>query len=183
MAVVGYARTSTLHQDAGLDAQRSALEAYGCAKLFAEQVSSVTDRPTLGRALDYVRDGDVFVVTKIDRLARSVADLCMIIARLEEKGVALKILDGGFGTGGPEGRLFINILGAIAQFERDIMLARQRDGIAAAKAAGRYKGRKPTARNQAAEVKALAAEGLTKPEIARRLGIGERSVYRILAAR
>jgi len=87
------------------------------------------------------------------------------------------------GTGGPEGRLFINILGAIAQFERDIMLARQRDGIAAAKAAGRYKGRKPTARNQATEVKALAAEGLTKPEIARRLGIGERSVYRILAGR
>src|SRR5208282_2886333 len=81
MAVVGNARTSTWRQDAGLDAQRMALEAYGCAKLFAEQVSSATVRPTLERALDYVREGDVFVVTKIDRLARSVADLCAIIAR------------------------------------------------------------------------------------------------------
>jgi DNA invertase Pin-like site-specific DNA recombinase len=181
MAVIGYARTSTLHQDAGLDAQLRQLEALGCDKVFNEQVSSVAERGRLTAALEYVREGDTFVVTKLDRLARSVAHLVEITAELRRKGVALKIVDMGVDTGTPTGRLFLNIVGSIAEFEREIMLERQREGIAAAKALGKYKGRKPTARAQADQIKALAAEGIGKAEIARRLGVGERSVYRIVA--
>jgi DNA invertase Pin-like site-specific DNA recombinase len=182
MSVIGYARTSTLHQDAGLDAQLRQLQALGCDKVFSEQVSSVADRARLTAALEYVREGDTFVVTKLDRLARSVAHLVEITAELKRKGVALKIVDMGVDTGTPTGRLFLNIVGSIAEFEREIMLERQREGIAAAKAAGRYKGRAPTARNKTTEIRKLAAQGVGKAEIARRLGVGERSVYRMLAA-
>ena len=181
MAVIGYARTSTLHQDAGLDAQLRQLEALGCDKVFSQQVSSVADRARPAAALEYVRDGDMFVVTKLDRLARSVAHLVEIVAALERKGVALKILDLGMDTSTPTGRLMLTVIGAIAQFEREIMIERQREGIAAAKAEGKYKGRAPTARRKADEIRRLAADGLGKAEIARRLGVGERSVYRMLA--
>jgi len=181
MALVGYARTSTLRQDAGLDAQLRTLKDLGCEKVFAEKVSSVQERAKLDAALEYVREGDTFCVTKLDRLARSVVHLCQIVADLERKGVALKILDIGVDTSCPAGRLFLNVLGSIAQFEREVMLERQRDGIAAAKAAGKFKGRKPTARAKAGEIRKLASEGVGKVEIARRLGVSERSVYRILA--
>ena len=180
MALVGYARTSTLHQAAGLEAQRRQLAALGADKIFAERVSSLDARAQLDAALDYVREGDTFIVTKLDRLARSMTHLVKIVETLERKKVALKILDIGVDTGTPAGRLFLNMLGAIAQFEREIMLERQKEGIAAAKAAGRYQGRKPTARAKAPKVKQLAAAGMPKAEIARRLGIGERSVYRVL---
>src|SRR5215472_10991701 len=101
MATFGYARTSTLHQEAGLDAQIRQLQALGCEKLFHEQVSSVAARDQLNRALEYAREGDIFVVTKLDRLARSVAHLVEITAELKRKGVALKIIDMGVDTGTP----------------------------------------------------------------------------------
>src|SRR5262252_7227155 len=176
MSMIGYARTSTLHQDAGLDAQLRQLQALGCDKIVSEQVSSVAERARLAAALEYAREGDTFVVTKLDRLARSVAHLVEISRELERKGVALKILDMGIDTGTPTGRLFLNIVGSIAQFEREVMLERQRDGIAAAKAAGKFKGRKPTARAKVIEIRRLAADGITRPEIAKRLGISERSI-------
>jgi len=170
-----------LHQDAGLDAQLRQLEALGCDKVFSEQVSSVADRARLSSALEYVREGDTLVVTKLDRLARSVAHLVEIVGELERKGAALKIFDLGMDTSTPTGRLMLTVIGAIAQFEREIMIERQREGIAAAKADGKYKGRAPTARRKADEIRKLAADGLGKAEIARRLGVGERSVYRMLA--
>ena len=179
-ALVGYARTSALHQAAGLEAQRRQLEELGADKIFAERASLLEERAQLEAALEYVREGDTFIVTKLDRLARSMAHLCKIVETLERKKVALRILDIGVDTGTPAGRLFLNMLGAIAQFEREIMLERQKDGIAAAKAAGRYQGRKPTARAKGPAVKELAAAGVPKAEIARRLNIGERSVYRVL---
>jgi DNA invertase Pin-like site-specific DNA recombinase len=182
MSVVGYARTSTLHQDAGLDAQLRQLQALGCDKIFSEQVSSVADRARLAAALEYVREGDTLIVTKLDRLARSVAHLIEITAELKRKGVALKIVDMGVDTGTPTGRLFLNIVGSIAEFEREIMLERQREGVAAAKADGKYKGRAPTARRKAEQIRELAAQGVSKVEIARRLAVGERSVYRMLGA-
>ena len=178
MAIVGYARTSTQRQDAGLDAQLEALQREGVEKIFSEKVSSVAERVKLDAALDYVREGDTFIVTALSRLARSVAHLVEISALLERKGITLKILDMGIDTSTPTGRLLLNLVGSIAQFEREVMLERQRDGIAAAQAAGKFQGRVPTARRKAAEIQRLLAEGLTKEAVARRLGIGIASVYR-----
>jgi DNA invertase Pin-like site-specific DNA recombinase len=181
---VGYARTSTVEQKAGFDAQVRDLRAAGCCErdIYREQVSSVAERPELELVLSRVlREGDTLIVTKLDRLARSVADLVAITGRLKMLGAGLKVLDSPIDTASPYGELVLNVLGAIAQFEREIMLARQREGIAAAKAEGKYKGRAPTARAKADNVRRLAAEGVGKAEIARRLDIGERSVYRILA--
>ncbi len=181
-AIVGYARTSTTEQIAGLAAQERALKTIGVTKLFSERVSSVSARPELDKAMDYLREGDQFVVTKIDRLARSVADLVRITGVLADKGVVLKILDMNLDTSTPTGKLMLNLLGSIAQFERELMLERQREGIAKAKAEGKYKGRAPTARAKADEVRKLMEDGVGPMEIARRLDIGRSSVYRIIAA-
>lgn len=182
--IVGYARTSTAEQVAGLEAQERDLRAAGAEKVFAEQVSAVGKRERMDAALDFVREGDVLLVTKPDRLARSVADLLTIVARLEGKGVALRILSMGgaaVDTGTPTGKLMLTMLAAVAAFERDLMLERQREGIAKAKAEGRYRGRAPTARRQAEAVRALRAEGVGPTEIARRLKISRSSVFALLS--
>ena len=179
--IIGYARTSTSEQVAGFEAQRCALVEAGCEKLFQEQVSSVKQRAQLEAALEYVREGDVFTVTKLDRLARSTQHLLEIVDHLNRKGACLRVLNIGLDTTNPTGKLMLTMLGAIGQFERELMLERQRDGILAAQAAGKYKGRKPTALAKTGEVLALAAEGKTKTEIANVTGIGVASVYRILA--
>jgi DNA invertase Pin-like site-specific DNA recombinase len=181
--MVGYARTSTVEQEAGLDAQQGDLQAAGCRKMFAERVSSVAPRAKLEAAMDYVRDGDTLVVCKPDRLARSTADLLSIVGRLEAKGVALRFLSMGgneVDTRTATGKLMLTMLGAIAAFERDLMLERQREGIAKAKADGKYKGRVPTAQRQASGVLKLRAEGVRPVDIAGRIGIGRASVYRVL---
>ncbi|WP_431064804.1 recombinase family protein [Methylotuvimicrobium sp.] len=180
--IIGYARTSTTEQIAGLEAQLRELEAAQCKKIFQEQVSSVSVRAQLEAALEFTREGDVLVVTKLDRLARSVADLMAIIQTLEKKQAGLRILNLGMDTQTPTGKLMLTVLGGVAQFEREIMLERQREGVAKAKAAGKYKGRKPLAAELRQEVIELAANGVTKTQIARQLNIGEASVYRILAA-
>lgn len=181
--LIGYARTSTLDQRASIDAQVRDLTAAGCEKIFSEQVSSVdiANREQLALALDFIREGDTLVVTKLDRLARSVAHLLSIVDTLNRKGVALRILGMGIDTATPTGKLMLTVLGGIAEFEREIMLERQREGVARAKADGKYKGRKPTAMAQADEVRRLKAEGVGATEIAARLGIGRASVYRALA--
>jgi DNA invertase Pin-like site-specific DNA recombinase len=112
----------------------------------------VAERLQLDAALDYAREGDALVVTKLDRLARSVVHLVSIGERLEAKGVALKVLEQAIDTSTPTGRLMFHMLGAIAQFERELMLERQREGIAKAKADGKYKGRAPTAQAKSADV-------------------------------
>lgn len=181
--IVGYARTSTTEQEAGLEAQVRDLKAAGCEKLFQEQVSSVDQsaRVKLADALDFIREGDVLTVTKLDRLARSVAHLLTVLEQIEAKGASLRILAMGVDTGTPTGRMMVTMLGAVAEFERAIMLERQREGIAKAKAEGRYKGRVPTAMRKADQVKAMAAEGVGVSQIAAKLGIGRASVYRALA--
>ena len=171
-----------MDQVAGLEVQLRELEAVQCQKIFQEQVSSVVVRVQLEAALDFVREGDVLVVTKLDRLARSVADLMAIITTLEQKQVGLRILNLGMDTQTPTGKLMLIVLGGVAQFEREMMLERQREGVAKAKAAGKYKGRKPLAAELRQEVVHLAESGMTKTKIARQLNIGEASVYRILAA-
>lgn len=180
--LIGYARTSTYDQQAGLEAQRRDLLAEGCARIFEEHVSSVNEkeRRALADALDYMRPGDTLVVTKIDRLARSSQHLADLLKAIDRKGAALRILNMKMDTGTPTGKMLITIMGSVAEFERDIMLERQREGIAKAKREKKYKGRKPTAQAKADEVAKLRAEGLGATEIARRLGIGRASVYRVL---
>jgi DNA invertase Pin-like site-specific DNA recombinase len=179
--IIGYARTSTDHQEHGLRAQIAELERLGCEKIFSEQVSSMSIRPELVRALEFMRDGDVFMVTALDRLARSVADLMEICKTAERKQVTIRVLNLGMDTNTPTGKLMLTMLAGVAQFEREIMLERQREGITKAKAAGRYKGRKPIEAKRRQQVIALAGEGLSKPRIARETKLGVATVYRILA--
>ncbi len=172
--LVAYARTSTVEQEAGLEAQVRDLTAAGCERTFAERVSSVGQRKEMEAAIAFMRQGDTLVVTKPDRLGR-----------LEAKGVALRVLSMGgqeVDTRAPTGRLMLTMLGAVAEFERSLMLERQREGIAKAKAEGKYQGRAPTAQRQAETVRQMKAEGVRPTEIARRLGIGRASVYRILGS-
>lgn len=183
--IIGYARTSTVEQEAGLEAQERDLRAAGCTRTFSERVSSVAKRAQLELALDYLREGDTLTVCKPDRLARSTADLLAIIARLEAKGAALRVLSMGgseLDTRTPTGKLMLTMLGAIAEFERGLMLERQREGIAKAKAEGKYQGRAPTAQRQAEAVLKMKAEGVRPTDIAKRLKIGRASVYRILTS-
>ncbi|TWB07983.1 recombinase family protein [Gluconacetobacter diazotrophicus] len=182
---IGYARTSTTEQAAGLAAQVRDLEAQGCNRVFAEQVSgTITVRPELEAAIDYLRQGNALVVTKPDRLARSTTDLLSFVHRVQAKGADLVILSMGgqpLDTSSPTSKLTLTLLAAVAEFERDIMKERQAEGIAKAKAEGKYRGRKPTARAKAVHVRAMSAEGVSPTEIAKRLGIGRASVYRCLA--
>ena len=178
---IGYARTSTIEQKAGLESQLRDLKAVGVEKIFHEQLSSVdAKRDKLAAAIDFCREGDVLVCTRLDRLARSVAELVQIEARLNSKSAGLTILDPPMDTQAPTGRLMFNVIASVAQFEREIMLARQREGIARAKADGKYKGRAPTARAKADDVLRLLRDGVRASDVARRLGIGRRSVYRII---
>jgi DNA invertase Pin-like site-specific DNA recombinase len=180
--IIGYARTSTADQKAGLEAQERDLRAIGAERVYTEQASAASDRAALGEALDYLRDGDVLVVTKLDRLARSIRDLMQIVETVKAKGASLKILAMDLDTSTATGKLMLGILGSVAEFEREIMLERQREGIAKAKAAGKYKGRAPTARQKADDVLKLLAEGRTEVETAEALGISRSSVQRIKRA-
>lgn len=178
--LVGYARVSSSGQS--LDIQNEALAAAGCEKVFAEKVSgrSTKDREQLAQALDFVREGDTLVVTRLDRLARSVGDLHRIIEALTEKKVAFRCLNqSGVDTDSSTGRLMLSILGAVAAFENDIRRERQLEGIEKAKAAGRYKGRPATIDPK--RVKELRESGMGAAAIARELQIGRASVYRALA--
>src|SRR5271166_6416260 len=178
--LIGYARTSTADQKAGLDAQVTELKAAGVEEIFVEQVSSVQRREELERALKFIRKGDTLVVTKLDRLARSISDLIRIIGTLEEKQATLRVLAMNLDTNTPTGRLLLNLVGSVAQFEREIMLERQREGVARAKMEGKYKGRKPTARAKSEDVIAKFKADQRPADIARSAGIGRASVYRIL---
>lgn len=178
---VGYARVSSAGQS--LDIQLDALKAKGCDKVFAEKISgrSAKDRIELANAIDFVREGDTLIVTRLDRLARSVSDLHQIVAKLSTKGVGFRCLSqSGVDTDSSTGKLMMSVLGAVAEFENDIRRERQMEGIAKAKADGRYRGRKPSINPD--RVKELHSQGLGASAIARSLGIGRASVYRALAA-
>ena len=173
-------RTSTIDQIDGIEYQERDLKAVGIEKLFRELTSAIGTRPQFEGAMAFMREGDVLIVTKLDRLARSVPDLCSIVTKLETKGIALRILAMNFDTSTPTGKLMLIIFGSIAQFEREIMLERHREGVTNAKSQGKYKGRAPTARAEAAEVRSLDTQGRTRQAIADQLKNGIASVYRIL---
>jgi len=178
--IVGYARTSTSDQTAGLAAQERELTAMGAERLYSEQVSSVAHRSRLYDCLSFLRDGDLLVVTKPDRLARSTAELLDIETDLSKRGIGLVILSMGgerLDTRNPTSKLMLTILAGVATWEREIMLERQREGIAKAKAEGKYKGR-PASLNPA-EIATLA-QTMGPAAIAKHLGIARSSVYRLL---
>lgn len=166
-----------------MEAQLRDLRAVGCEKVFHERISSVEKRPQLEACLDFIREGDTLVTTKLDRLARSTQHLLEIADLMRRKRADLHILNLNIETSSATGKLLLTMIAAVATFEREMMLERQREGIAKAKAEGKYKGRKPTARARATEIATLKADGLRPTDIARQLGIGRASVYRILDTR
>lgn len=180
MAVYGYARVSTTDQD--LTVQLESLKAAGCTTVRSEKVTgtSRSDRTELATLMEFLRSGDVLVVTRVDRLARSIGDLQDIVRELRAKGVALKATEQPIDTSTAAGKAFLDMLGVFAEFETNLRKERQMEGIAKAKAEGVYKGRKPEI--DAKMVKVLKAEGLGASEIAKRLGIGRASVYRHLVS-
>ena len=180
LSIVGYARVSSIGQS--LDIQREQLLAAGCERVFEEKMSGTTTegRERLEEALRYVREGDVFMVCRLDRLARSMIDLRKIVDDLTAKGVGFRALQqGAIDTTRSDGRLLLNILGSFAEFETDIRRERQADGIAKAKLKGVYKGRPKSV--DVSRIAAMRAEGFGATEIARRLGVGRASVYRAMA--
>ena len=178
MTKIGYARVSTTDQD--LSVQEAALKAAGCTCIRAEKVSgtSRTGREELETILSFIRPGDTLVVTRIDRLARSIGDLQDIVRALQAKGAALQATEQPIDTATAAGKAFLGMLGVFAEFETNIRKERQLEGIAKAKAAGVYKGRPPSIDPE--KVKAMHAEGMGGTEIARAIGIGRASVYRML---
>lgn len=180
---IGYARTSTDHQKYSLENQTEKLLESGCEKVFSEEVSSVSSsRPEFESALEFCREGDTLVVTTLSRFARSISDMWKHIEVLKEKGVSVSILDINLDTSTPTGTLMLNLLGSIYQFEREILLERQKIGIAKAKRDGKFKGRVPTAKNKSAEIIELTNQGMKPSAIAKKLGIGVASVYRYRVA-
>jgi DNA invertase Pin-like site-specific DNA recombinase len=179
MPLYGYARVSTLDQDLAI--QCAALEAAGCKVVRAEKASGTRrgGRTELQVLLDFVQPGDALVVTRIDRLARSLKDLQDIVHELKQKGVALRATEQLVDTGTASGKAFLDMLGVFAEFETNLRRERQLEGIRAAKERGVYRGRRPSI--DTAEVRRLREqEKLGPAAIAKRLGIGRASVYRVL---
>ena len=180
MTVFGYARVSTTDQS--LDIQIAALKAAGCEKIRSEKVSatSTDGRQELKTLLEFIDAGDVLIVTRIDRLARSIGDLQDIVRALKAKGVALRATEQPIDTSTAAGKAFLDMLGVFAEFETNLRKERQMEGIAKAKAAGVYKGRPPSV--DQAKVVDLKDQGFGPSQIARKLGISRASVYRALEA-
>ncbi len=176
-AIYGYARVSTTDQD--LTIQRAALEAAGCSVIRAEKASGTTrqGRTELASMLEFIRPGDTMVVTRIDRLARSLRDLQNIVHELRAKGAHLKATEQPIDTATAAGKAFLDMLGVFAEFETNLRRERQLEGIEAAKSRGVYKGRPRSIK--AEEVKKLLADGMGATEIAKQLGISRASVYRL----
>jgi DNA invertase Pin-like site-specific DNA recombinase len=180
MTVLGYARVSTTDQD--LSIQEAALKAAGCEVIRAEKRSGTTTagREELQTILQFLRQGDVLMVTRIDRLARSIGDLQDIVRAVRARGATLKATEHPIDTGTAAGKCFLDMLGVFAEFETNLRRERQLEGIAKAKAARVHKGRRPSI--EASRVRELKAQGMRPVDIAKALKIGRASVYRLLAA-
>jgi len=180
MSLVGYARVSTLDQDH--TTQKERLIEAGCKKIFSEKQSGTTkkNRKALEDCINYLREGDTLVITKIDRLARSARDLHNLVYELEEKGISLMVLDQNIDTRTSTGKAFLGMLATFAEFETNIRKERQLEGIAKAKEKGLYKGRKATAQALKPQMLELLAGGMSKPKIAKELGCSVASVYNVL---
>ena len=177
----GYARVGSPDQAQVLHQQRKALKAAGCTMIRAEQIDGATPhgkRPELSRLLAFVGEGDVVTVTRLDRLASSIKDLQDIVRLLEKKGASLAVTEQQIDTGGASGRVFAEMLATFAQFESGLRRERQLEGIARAKAEGKYKGRKPVDPQKIAEVERLVAEGAPVAKACSQAGVGRSTYYR-----
>jgi len=176
MTIYGYARVSTTDQD--LTIQQEALAAAGCEIVRSEKVSgtSTQGRDELNTLLEFVREGDELVVTRVDRLARSVYDLQKIVRDLKERGVSLKATEQPIDTSTPAGKCFLDMLGVFAEFETNLRKERQMEGIAKAKKEGKFKGR--PAKIDKNRILELKESGMTATQISKEMGISRVSVYR-----
>jgi DNA invertase Pin-like site-specific DNA recombinase len=179
MTVIGYARVSTVDQN--LEIQEAALKSAGCDVIRSEKRSGATTkgRTELQTVLEFLRKGDVLMVARIDRLARSIGDLQDIVREVKARGASLKATEQPIDTGTAAGKCFLDMLGVFAEFETNLRKERQLEGIAKAKEAGVYKGR--PASIDAVQVRQMKADGLGPSKIAKTLGIGRASVYRALS--
>jgi len=182
MALIGYARVSTADQDTAL--QTDALQKGGCTRIFEDKVSGAkADRPGLAAALAYLRDGDVLVVWRLDRLGRSLPHLIETIAALETQGIGFRSLTENIDTTTPGGRLIFHVFGALGQFERDLIRERTKAGLSAAAARGRKGGRKPVmTADKLQRAREYIANGLNVREAAARLKVGKTTLYAALQA-
>jgi len=180
MANVGYARVSTTDQDTAL--QLDALAAAGCSQVFEDHASGAqVNRAGLRKALAFVRDGDVLVTWKLDRLGRSLPHLIETVAALEKRGVGFHSITEAIDTTTPGGRLVFHLFGALGQFERDLIQERTRAGLAAAAVRGRKGGRKPVVtEDKLTRACGMVGKGLTVREIASRLKVGKTALYEAL---
>ena len=182
MALIGYARVSTAEQDTAL--QTDALRNAGCERGFEDTASGAkADRPGLADALAYLRDGDVLVVWRLDRLGRSLPHLIETVGKLEARGVGFRSLTENIDTTTPGGRLIFHVFGALGQFERDLIRERTKAGLTAAAARGRKGGRKPVVTaDKLQRARELVANGLNVREAAARLKVGKTALYAALQA-
>ncbi|URR20888.1 recombinase family protein [Klebsiella quasipneumoniae] len=182
MALIGYARVSTAEQDTAL--QTDALRNAGCEQVFEDTASGAkADRPGLADALAYLRDGDVLVVWRLDRLGRSLPHLIETVGKLEARGVGFRSLTENIDTTTPGGRLIFHVFGALGQFERDLIRERTKAGLTAAAARGRKGGRKPVVTaDKLQRARELVANGLNVREAAARLKVGKTALYAALQA-
>jgi DNA invertase Pin-like site-specific DNA recombinase len=184
MQVIGYGRVSTGDQNA--DSQVDALRRAGADKVFIEKFTGTKlERPELTKVFEYLREGDQLVITKLDRLGRSTKDLLGLLEQLNELNVQLRVLDQNIDTSTPEGKFFFTIIGAVAEFERSLIVSRTKDGLAAARARGRVGGRKPKlSEKQQQEIRRLyEAKDKTVGEIGELFGVSRPTVYSVIQRR
>lgn len=179
---IGYARVSTNEQN--LDLQKEALRQAGCQRIYEDQISGLReDRPGLNKTLEHLRDGDTFVVWKLDRLGRSVKGLIEFVANLEKNNIHFKSLTDTIDTSTPAGRFFFHVMASLAQMERELIVERTRAGLEAAKQRGRIGGRKRRMTASKIEsAKQLLANGIPPKEVASNLGVSIPTLYRWIPA-
>ena len=181
---IGYARVSTNQQQDSLEAQQQALKAYGCEKIYTDQISGArTDRPGLKAALAYARENDSIVVTRLDRLGRSTVDILHTVQDLDNRGITIEALDTQLDTRTPAGKLVLSVLASMAEFERNLIVERTREGLAHARAQGRVSGRRPKLdeTQQQAALAALAS-GMSEAQVAQTFGVSRSTITRLKRA-
>lgn len=180
---IGYARVSTHQQQDSLEAQRQALKAYGCEKIFTDQVSGAcADRPGLKAVLAYARENDSVVVTRLDRLGRSTIDVLRTVQDLDNRGITIEALDTKLDTRSPAGKLVLSVLASMAEFERNLIVERTHEGLAHARSQGRVGGRPPklTAIQEQAAL-SLIADGMSESKVAATVGVSRSTITRLKA--